>query len=447
MAKITPEHVKKALSAVRDPHTEYPIIDAGLVTGLVVKTSHVGFIIEAPSDRVAAYAPVRQAAEDAVAALPGVEKVTVVLTAHGGRAMAGGAMPEGTQDQDQDQAHNHQTAPAQNPTPPTRRHALRAGRAKLSDAAAAQTIAPSHASSGRADAPPGSNANAQANAQANPRANPRANRAAKRLSLPGISHIIAVASGKGGVGKSTVAANLACALAASGHRTGLLDADIYGPSTPILMDLVGADPAVSDHQKLIPPVAFGVKVMSIGFMVDDTAPMIWRGPIVMSAITQMLKDVDWGDLDVLVVDMPPGTGDAQLTLVQRVALAGAVIVSTPQQLALADVRRGVEMFRRTQTPVLGIVENMSATVDPATGTRFAPFGEGGAKQAAHTLDTPFLTAIGLNPNLAAASDTGRPPAACAPSSLVAKQFFDLADTVSKNLAHSRLPPEPVIIVE
>ncbi len=254
--------------------------------------------------------------------------------------------------------------------------------------------------------------------------------------------MLAVASGKGGVGKSTVAANLACALAVQGRRVGLIDADIYGPSAPILMGLTDADPKAGADGKLVPPEAFGVKVMSMGFLVEADAPMIWRGPIVMSALSQLLADVAWAPLDVLVADLPPGTGDAQLTLVQRAPLSAALIVSTPQELALADVRRGAAMFARTHVPLLGVVENMSAFTDPQSGARFAPFGEGGAKDAAAALNAPFLGAIPLDPTLASLSDAGTPPAATAPESTLGRAFAGLAQAVWAGLAAgpARTPP-------
>src|SRR5205085_8493997 len=200
---------------------------------------------------------------------------------------------------------------------------------------------------------------------------------ARAQTIPGVRHVIAVASGKGGVGKSTTACNLALALLAQGLKIGVLDADIYGPSMPKLFGLHGK-PRVIEGRILEPLDGYGVKVMSIGFMVEEETPMIWRGPMVMSAITQMLREVEWGTLDVMVVDMPPGTGDAQLTMAQQVPLAGAIIVSTPQDLALIDARRGIAMFRRVNVPVLGIIENMSYFLCPHCGSRTHIFSHGGA---------------------------------------------------------------------
>jgi ATP-binding protein involved in chromosome partitioning len=225
--------------------------------------------------------------------------------------------------------------------------------------------------------------------------------------IAGVKHIIAVASGKGGVGKSTTAANLAVALHRLGLKVGVLDADIYGPSMPRLFGLSGK-PSLVDGRILEPLEAYGLKVMSIGFLVDEETPMIWRGPMVMSAIRQMLYEVAWGDLDVLVVDMPPGTGDAQLTLAQSVPLAGSVIVSTPQDLALIDARRGVAMFRKVEIPILGIVENMSYFVAPDTGTRYDIFGHGGAEKEAQRINVPFLGAVPLAMPIRETADAGKP---------------------------------------
>jgi len=225
--------------------------------------------------------------------------------------------------------------------------------------------------------------------------------------LPGVAAIIAVASGKGGVGKSTTALNLALGLRDLGLKVGLLDADIYGPSVPRLTGMRDK-PEVNDNCKLLPLQRFGLALMSIGFMIEEDTPMIWRGPMVMSAVTQLLRDVDWGQLDILVVDMPPGTGDAQLTLAQNVPLRGAVIVSTPQDLALIDARRGLAMFRKVDVPVLGIVENMSYFQCPHCGGRSDIFGHGGAQEEAKLLGVPFLGEIPLDITIRSTSDSGNP---------------------------------------
>src|SRR5438270_5255504 len=243
-------------------------------------------------------------------------------------------------------------------------------------------------------------------------------------SVPGVNAVIAVASGKGGVGKSTVAVNLALGLAHLGLRTGLLDCDIYGPSVPRLLGIT--EKPRSSGKKLSPIEKFGIKTMSIGFLVEEDKPMIWRGPMVQSAITQMLGDVEWAPLDVLVVDMPPGTGDAQLTLAQRVPLKGAVIVSTPQDLALVDARKGLAMFRKTKVPILGIVENMSVFVCPQCGHETHIFAHGGARRVAETLDVPFLGEIPLAPSIRETSDAGTPIVVQAPLSREPGPFRPIA---------------------
>ncbi len=251
--------------------------------------------------------------------------------------------------------------------------------------------------------------------------------AAKPALLPEVRFIVAVASGKGGVGKSTVAVNLAVSLARQGHRSGLLDADIYGPSLPRMIGM-NRKPEVR-NDKMIPLQAWGLSCMSIGFLVDEETPMIWRGPMVMGALEQMMGQVTWGALDILVVDMPPGTGDAQLTMAQRVALTGAVIVSTPQDIALIDARRGVRMFEKTRVPVLGLVENMSFYCCPNCGHRADIFGHGGARLEAERLGTEFLGEIPLLLDIRSAADAGTPIAASSPDSEAAKAYDTLARRV------------------
>ena len=266
--------------------------------------------------------------------------------------------------------------------------------------------------------------------------------------LPGVRHIVAVASGKGGVGKSTTAANFALGLASLGLKVGLLDADIFGPSVPKLFGLGGARPELRD-QKLVPIEKDGLRLMSIGFLVDEDAPMIWRGPMVMSAVTQLLRDVDWGTLDVLVVDMPPGTGDTQLTLAQQVPLAGAVIVSTPQDLALIDARRGVAMFEKVDVPILGVVENMSYFVCPSCGTRHDVFAHGGARAEAEKLGVPFLGEVPLTMAIREGSDGGRPIVIADPEGVHAKIYRDIAEKVRSRLDAPAAPARarPRIVVE
>jgi len=261
----------------------------------------------------------------------------------------------------------------------------------------------------------------------------------------GVAAIIAVASAKGGVGKSTVAVNLACALAALGQRVGLLDADVYGPSLPTLLGLVRAKPQVGADKKLKPMEAFGLKAMSIGFLVDPEQPMAWRGPVATGALRQLINDVDWGALDVLVIDMPPGTGDIQLSLAQSVPLAGAVIVSTPQELALADVRRGVAMFEKTHVPVLGVIENMAYFEAPG-GARIHVFGEGGAKRTAEALGAPFLGELPLDVALRESGDAGAPLAAANPEAPLSKRFRAIAELTLARLAEGQKPAPAITFV-
>jgi ATP-binding protein involved in chromosome partitioning len=292
---------------------------------------------------------------------------------------------------------------------------------------------------------PGQTPAAAARAQA--AAGPGSGVTPKAAGVPGVTHIIAVASGKGGVGKSTTAANLAVALGVLGLRVGILDADIYGPSVPKIFGVTGK-PRLVSGRTLAPMEAYGLKIMSIGFLIDEETPMIWRGPMVISAITQMLREVAWGELDVLVVDMPPGTGDAQLTLAQQTPLAGAVIVSTPQDLALLDARRGVAMFRKVEVPILGIVENMSYFVAPDTGKRYDIFGHGGARREAEKTNVPFLGEIPLAMPIRELSDSGRPIVASEPDGPHAAAYLAIARQVSDRLmAGPTRKAGPKIVIE
>lgn len=263
--------------------------------------------------------------------------------------------------------------------------------------------------------------------------------------IPGVGSIIAVASGKGGVGKSTVAVNLALGLARQGLKVGLLDADIYGPSVPRLLD-IREKPVQGENHKLIPLEKFGIKTMSIGFLVEEGTPMVWRGPMVQSALTQMMGDVLWAPLDVLVVDMPPGTGDAQLTMAQRVPLRGAVIVSTPQDLALIDARKAIAMFEKTNVPILGIVENMSTYICPNCGHEAHIFGHGGARETARKMDAAFLGEIPLVCTIRELSDAGTPITAALPESAEAKAYFAIASEVAKRIM-TPLRQTPKIVLE
>jgi len=386
--------VLQALGTVRAGPEGADLVEAGMVSGLVIRDGHVGFSLEVDPRAAAQMEPVRRAAEKAVQAVPGVLSVTAVLTAHrGAPAGAAGASPA-------QGAHRHGHG------------------------------AQGHAAHGHGAQGHGAQAQAQ---QARPLA-------------PGVKHIVAVASGKGGVGKSTTAVNLVLALAALGLKTGLLDADIYGPSQPRMMGIAGR-PHSADGKILRPMENYGVKCMSMGFLVAEDTPMIWRGPMVQSALQQMLRDVAWGELDVLIVDMPPGTGDAQLTMAQQVPLAGAVIVSTPQDIALIDARKGLNMFRKVDVPVLGIVENMSYYACPNCGHEAHIFGHGGARREAEKLGVPFLGEIPLDIAIRETSDGGRPIVVSQPDSPHAKAYGEIARQVWSALSGARRDAGPAILME
>lgn len=398
--------VLAALESVRDPKSGLGLVAAGLVQALVVRPGRAGFMLEVAPGDTGLYAPVRDAAEAALMALPAVERAQVVLTTT--TETAGGPPPGPASSRANEGAEPFQA-------PGTVR--VRRG-ARLSN---------------------------EAQAQMQP-AQPTA-----ALKPAHVRHVVAVASGKGGVGKSTVAVNLACAMAMLGRRVGLLDADVYGPSAP-RMTGVDAEPQINANKKLLPLEAWGLKIMSIGLLVDDAAPMIWRGPMASSALNQMLNDVAWGDeaepLDVLVIDMPPGTGDIQLTLAQRVSLAGAVVVSTPQEVALIDVRRGVSMFEKTRVPILGVIENMAYFADPATGAQIPIFGHGGARATAEALGAPFLGEIPIELALREACDAGKPLVAQGGDSLAVRAFLAAATAVLEAIeAGEGIKPAPRIVIE
>jgi len=311
------------------------VVSADLVRALEINDANVRFVLEIAPDQGAAMAPVRDAAEAAVAGLEGVRNVSVVLTAH--------------------------SAPEKKPAPPD----LKIGR------------------------------------HATPQAAP--------MAIPGIERIVAIASGKGGVGKSTVTSNLAVALARQGRRVGLLDADIYGPSQHRMMGLADR-PASPDGKEILPLVSHGVTFMSMGLMLKEDEAVIWRGPMLMGALQQLLGQVRWGDLDILLIDLPPGTGDVQLTLAQKAKVTGAIVVSTPQDIALLDARKALNMFAKTNTPVLGMIENMSAYICPNCGHADHLFGHGGARAEAERLGIPFLGEIPLDIEIRRAADDGAPVA-------------------------------------
>lgn len=343
---VTQQQVLDALAKVMSPRGT-ALTNANVLSAITVSDGKVFFSINVDAAEARAWESVRAQAETAVRAIPGVSVAMIALTAErkGGSAAAPPPRPAGGVQPASAHRHPH---------------------------------------------PPGA-----------------ASPMARQAEILGISAVIAVASGKGGVGKSTTALNLALGLRDLGLRVGLLDADIYGPSVPRLTG-IREKPQLNDDKKMIPLQRFGLAIMSIGFLVEEDTAMIWRGPMVMSAITQMLRDVAWGTLDVLVVDMPPGTGDAQLTLAQNVPLKGAVIVSTPQDLSLIDARRGLAMFNKVNVPVLGIVENMSYFQCPHCGTRSDIFGHGGARHEAERLGVPFLGEIPLDIAIRTSSDAGNP---------------------------------------
>jgi ATP-binding protein involved in chromosome partitioning len=352
---VTQQQVLDGLAKVMSPRG-VALTNANVLSAITVNDGKVFFSINVDAAEARAWESVRAAAEAAVRAIPGVTVAMIALTAERKAGSAAASPPP----------------PAAAPPPHRHAHGV-------------QPVA-SHK-------PP------QQPGGGSPMS--------KQAEIPGVAAVIAVASGKGGVGKSTTALNLALGLRDLGLRVGLLDADIYGPSVPRLTG-IREKPQLNDDKKMIPIVRFGLAIMSIGFLVEEDTAMIWRGPMVMSAITQMLRDVAWGTLDVLVVDMPPGTGDAQLTLAQNVPLKGAVIISTPQDLSLIDARRGLAMFKKVNVPVLGIVENMSYFQCPHCGTRSDIFGHGGARHEAERLGVPFLGEIPLHMSIRAMSDSGTP---------------------------------------
>jgi ATP-binding protein involved in chromosome partitioning len=296
-----------------------------------------------------------------------------------------------------------------------------------------------------ADRKPGQQQPAPARPAAAP-GRPATQPGSSKVGVPGVRAIIAVASGKGGVGKSTTAVNLALGLQSLGLKVGMLDADIYGPSLPRLLKISGR-PQQQEDRIILPMENYGLKVMSMGFLVDEESAMIWRGPMVQSALMQMLREVAWGELDVLVLDMPPGTGDAQLTIAQQVPLAGAVIVSTPQDLALIDARKGITMFRKVEVPLLGVIENMSYFIAPDTGARYDIFGHGGAKAEAERIGVPFLGEVPLTISIREMSDAGTPVVAAEPDGPQAAIYRDIAQKVWARIGASEQKAAPRIVFE
>ena len=275
---------------------------------------------------------------------------------------------------------------------------------------------------------------------------PAGRQAPQQPLMPGVKRIVAVASGKGGVGKSTTAVNLALALSAAGRSVGILDADIYGPSLPLMLGITER-PTSPDGKVLDPMVAWGLKAMSIGFLIPADSPTIWRGPMVMGALEQLMRDVSWGELDVMIVDMPPGTGDVQLTMAQRVPLAGAVIVSTPQDLALIDARKGLNMFRKVDIPVLGVIENMSYFICPHCGGRSDVFTHGGARRAAEAMGVDFLGELPLDMAIREGADAGRPIVATDPQGMHADAYRAIAEAVWAKASGGAMKPAPSIVIQ
>ena len=429
---VTADAVLSQLKRVKGPDLDGNIVDLGLVSDVLIRDGKAYFSITVPASRAEELEPLRQAAEKVVRDIAGIKGVTAVLTAEastGGtvRRSSGAQVPESSRVQ------------------AARSSAKGGSRSDGHDHTREHSHGHAPASAARAPADVG---------QAGPKA----------AAVAGIKHLIAVASGKGGVGKSTTAVNLALGFKAIGLQVGILDADIYGPSQPRLLGLTGRPQTTPDSKKLVPMQAYGLEVMSMGFMVDEATPIIWRGPMVASALTQMLREVAWGStgsiaggsargsggLDVLVIDMPPGTGDVQLTMAQQVPLSGAIIVSTPQDLALIDARKGLNMFRKVDVPVLGIVENMSYFICSKCGERHEIFGHGGAEAEAEKLGVPFLGAVPLHVDIRIRSDAGQPITATDPSGVHAQIYRDLAAKAWAELEASqgrRIPPPALAISE
>ncbi len=390
MAEVSRSQVEKALEAVIYPGSDKNIVALGMVSEIFIADGKAYFSITVPADKASEMEPLRLAAERAAKGVEGIAGAVVALTAD-------------------------RKPGQQQPAPP--RPAAAPGRPA--------------AAPGRPAAVPG---------------RPATQPGSSKVGVPGVKSIIAVASGKGGVGKSTTSVNLALGLQSLGLKVGMLDADIYGPSLPRLLKISGR-PKQQEDRIILPMENYGLKVMSMGFLVDEEAAMIWRGPMVQSALMQMLREVAWGDLDVLVLDMPPGTGDAQLTIAQQVPLAGAVIVSTPQDLALADARKGITMFQKVEVPLLGVVENMSYFIAPDTGARYDIFGHGGAKAEAERIGVPFLGEVPLTIAIRELSDAGTPVVVADPTGPQAAIYRDIAEKVWARIGTSERKAAPKIVFE
>ncbi|MEN3164963.1 Mrp/NBP35 family ATP-binding protein [Tistrella mobilis] len=395
MSRTVRDQILSRLAGIRDPERGRDVVASGRISGLTVDEAGIARImVETTPDRAAATEPLRREIEQAAAGVAGVTRVAAVLTAERTPGRGPGQAPRGGAGHGHGHGHGHSHAPA----------------------GPASGSATGPAAGQRPSAPV----------------------------VPGVTAIIAVASGKGGVGKSTLAVNLALALQARGLKTGILDADVYGPSIPRMLGLQGR-PDSPDGKRITPKIGWGLKAMSIGLMVEEDTPLIWRGPMVQGALDQFLRETDWAPLDVLVLDMPPGTGDVQLSIAQRVPLAGAVIVSTPQDIALLDARKGLAMFRKVEVPILGLVENMSWFTCPHCGGRSDIFGHGGARDEALKLGLPFLGAVPLDLDVRIMSDEGRPVVAVAPESEAAAPYHAIAAGVVESLGRVRREPPRIII--
>ncbi|WP_244574432.1 iron-sulfur cluster carrier protein ApbC [Cohaesibacter sp. ES.047] len=380
---LTKEVIQQQLQTITLPGSQGDIVSAGMVSDIFIKDGSVMFSLSVAAEKADDMEPVRKQAEDLVKSLDGVEKVMVALTA--------------------------ERAPGSS-----------TGAAKPAPSAAAQRPARPQQGGGPA-----------------------------KLEVKGVKDIVAVYSAKGGVGKSTTAVNLALAMQANGLKVGILDADIYGPSIPRLLGITEKPETYPGTRILKPLKAHGLVAMSIGLLVEEDTPMVWRGPMVVSALTQMLRDVAWdmeGELDVLVVDMPPGTGDIQLTMAQQVPLSGAVIISTPQDLALIDARKGIAMFRKVSIPILGLVENMSYFLCPDCGSKHDIFGHGGAHATASDIDVPFLGEIPLHMEIRERSDDGQPIVAIEPEGEFGTIYRAIATTVAQSL-EGAVKAAPKIVIE
>ncbi len=404
MSQITRERVLEQLSKVRGPDLKDNLVAAGLVSEISISGNDVSFSLTVNPADAESLEPMRKAAAQSVEQLSGVGKVLVTLTAERQNGSGNGAAAAASPGPGMPQVHKsggHKPGTGAPPPPMAGGPGAQGGQGQR-----------------------------------------------QMAGIPGVKHIIAVASGKGGVGKSTTACNLALGLIDAGAKVGILDADIYGPSMPRLLGITG-QPQPGEGGALDAMQGYGLKVMSMGFLVEEDTPMIWRGPMVMSALTQMMRDVNWGEIDVMVVDMPPGTGDAQLTMAQQVPLAGAVIVSTPQDLALIDARKGLNMFRKVDVPVLGIIENMSYFSCPKCGERSPIFGNGGARAEAEKIGATFLGEVPLHMEVRERSDAGLPIVATKPDSEHAEIYRQIAAKVYAQLQDGTQGRKaaPAIVVE